>query len=157
MGLWKRHCVKEKDLCGPRLPSSLSEKLPNDACGIGPTLLRKRATKEYVVHGLHLVRAAMKAALINCGWDPPLPFIHRQRLMKNRQRKAASFYAMCLCQIKFQLEEIEGGISFFHLSRIDFFKSDLCATITHTKFLNVWFYLNICILVWANDITLLSN
>lgn len=38
-----------------------------------------------------------------------------------------------------------------------FLKSDLCTTITHMKFLNVWLYLNICILVWANDITLLSN
>lgn len=84
MGLSKRQMtLHQGEGHMPAKTTSLSEKLPNDVCGIAPTLLRKRATKEYMLHQLHLVRAAMKATLIDRGRDPPLPFIHCQRLMTN--------------------------------------------------------------------------
>ena len=38
------------------------------------------------------------------------------------QSKAASFYTLCLCQIGFQLGEVEGGIFFCHLLGINFLR-----------------------------------
>ena len=50
---------------------------------------------------------------------PHYPFTATTLWMTNHT-KAASFCALCLCEMIFHLKEVEGGISFHHLLHIDF-------------------------------------
>ena len=44
-------------------------------------------------------------------------------LLRTYQRKTIFFCALCFCQMIFQLGEVKGGISFRHLSGIDFLRA----------------------------------
>ena len=66
-GWWKKHCIMEKESCGPKVPwvPSFGKELPHDISGIPPPLLSKRPTKEPMFHQFHRLWAAMGATFVN--------------------------------------------------------------------------------------------
>ena len=120
--LIKNHCNIKKYSWGPSL-HGFGKGLPNDVSCIMPHLLSQWPIEKSMLHQLHRLRATMKATLIHlCRHHLHHSFI-ATAVWRTDQRKVASFYVVCLCRMIRHLKEVKRGISFHHLSEIDFLRA----------------------------------
>ena len=75
----------------------------------------------------------MKATLTNFDWDPPSPFIHHQRLIKNRPKESCLLLHLVLLSNQVPSRQSRGRNLILPFVKNWFLKSDLCIVPRTTK------------------------
>ena len=75
----------------------ICKELPNDVGSVSPPVLSEWTAAEHVCNRFHQSGTTMGTTFVNLHWDFSTPFINRDRLMDDDQRKTAFFCALVLC------------------------------------------------------------